>query len=198
MASQTYVATSVQLSRMLDQAEGARVSIGWLTEQLGRRSFGLTLFLMAVIGFLPGVSTIVGLLVAWPAIQMMLGHEAAVLPSLVARREVDVGRLARVISIITPRLAWVERLIRPRWPAPFETAKRLTGIMMLLVGLTMIVPVPFGHVVPALVIMLLAVAYLEEDGLALLIALLAAFVSLGITGVTVWGAVETVDWLDPR
>lgn len=198
MASQAYVATSVQLSRMLDRAEGARVSIGWLMEQLGRRSFGLTLFLMAVIGFLPGVSTIVGLLVAWPAVQMMLGHEAAVLPSLVARREVDVDRLSRVIGIITPRLAWVERLIRPRWPTPFETAKRLTGIMMLLVGLTMVVPVPFGHVVPALVIMLLAVAYLEEDGLALLVALLAAFVSLGITGVTVWGAVETVDWLDPR
>ena len=198
MASQAYVATSVQLARMLDRAEGARVSIGWLTEQLGRRSFGLTLLLMAVIGFLPGVSTIVGLLVAWPAIQMMLGHEAAVLPSVVARREVDVDQLARVIGIITPRLAWVERLIRPRWPTPFETAKRLTGIMMLLVGLTMVVPVPFGHVVPALVIMLLAVAYLEEDGLALLIALLAAFVSLGITGVTVWGAVETVDWLDPR
>jgi hypothetical protein len=61
----------------------------------------------------------------------------------------------------------------------------------------MAVPVPFGHVVPALVIMLLAVAYLEEDGLALLIALVAAVVSLAITGVAVWGAVETVDWLDP-
>ena len=196
-ASQAYVPTSVQLSRMLDRAEGARVSIGWLMERLGRRSFGLTLFLMAEIGFGPGVSTIVGLLVAWPAIQMMLGHEAAVLPPLVARREVDVDRLARVIGIITPRLASVERLIRPRWTTPFETAKRLTGIMMLLVGLTMAVPVPFGHVVPALVIMLLAVAYLEEDGLALLSALVAAVVSLAITGVAVWGAVETVDWLDP-
>ena len=196
-ASRAYVPTSVQLSTVLDRAEGTRVSIGWLMEQLGRRSFGLTLFLMAVIGFLPGVSTIVGLLVAWPATQMMLGHEAAALPSLVARREVDVERLARVIGVITPRLAWVERLIRPRWPTPFETAKRLTGIMMLLVGLTMVVPVPFGHVVPALVIMLLAVAYLEEDGLALLIALLAALASLAITGVTVWGAVETIDWIDP-
>ena len=40
-------------------------------------------------------------------------------------------------------------------------------------------------------------AYLEEDGLALLIALLGALASLAITGVAVWGAVETVDWLDP-
>lgn len=197
MASQDYVPTSVQLARILDRADGARVSIGWLIQQLGQRSFGLTLFMMAVIGFLPGVSTVVGLLVAWPAIQMLLGHEIAVLPSLVARREVDVAELARVIRIVTPRLAWAERLIRPRWSTSFQAAKRLTGIVMLLVGLSMAVPVPFGHVVPAFVIMLLAVAYLEQDGLALLLALLAGLASLSITGVAVWGAVATVDWLDP-
>jgi len=197
MASQTYVPTSVHLARMLDRAEGARVSIGWLMEQLGRRSFGLTLIVMAVIGFLPGASTFVGLLVAWPAAQMVLGHEVAVLPSLVARRQIGVDRLARVIRLVAPRLAWVEGLIRPRWPIAFQATKRLTGVVMMLLGLTMISPVPFSQVVPALVVMLLALAYLEEDGIALLIALVAAVASLAITGVTVWGAVETVDWLDP-
>jgi hypothetical protein len=193
----TYVPTSVQLAQMLDRADGPRVSIGWLVKQLGRRSFGLTLLVMAVIGCVPGASTIVGLLVAWPAIQMVLGHDAAVLPRLVARREVGVERLAAVIRIVVPRLAWLERLIRPRLPPPFETTKRLTGIVMLLLGLTMVSPVPFSHLVPALVIMLLALAYLEEDGVALLIALAAALASLAITGATVWGTVETIDWLDP-
>jgi hypothetical protein len=193
----SYLPTSVQLSRMLDRAEGPRVSIGWLVEQLGRRSFGLTLLMMAVVGFVPGASTVVGLLMAWPAVQMVLGHEAAVLPRLVARREIEVGRLAPIIRAVTPRLAVVERLIRPRWPPPFHTTKRLTGIVMLLLGLSMISPVPFSHVMPALVIMLLALAYLEEDGVALLVALAAALVSLAITGVTVWGTVETIDWIDP-
>ena len=68
---------------------------------------------------------------------------------------------------------------------------------MLLLGLTMISPVPFSHVVPAPVIMFLALAYLEEDGIALLIALIAALASVAITAATLWGAVETVDWLDP-
>ena len=196
-ASQIYVSTSVELSKMLDRAEDPRVSIGWLMEQLGRRSFGLTLFVMAVIAFLPGASPVVGLLMAWPAVQMMLGQEVAVLPRLIARRKIGVDRLARVVRIVTPRLAWVERLIRPRWPAPFQVAKRLTGIVMLLLGLTLISPVPFSHVVPALVIMLLALAYLEEDGIALLVALIAALASLAITAATVWGTVETIDWLDP-
>ena len=196
-ASHTSVPTSVQLAQMLDRAAGPRVSIGWLVEQLGRRSFGLTLLVMAVVGFVPGASTVVGLLMAWPAVQMVLGHEAAVLPRVVARREIEVGRLAPIIGIVAPWLAWLERLIQPRWTPPFHTTKRLTGIVTLLLGLSMVVPVPFSHVMPALVIMLLALAYLEEDGVALLIALTAAVVSLAITGVTVWGTVETIDWLDP-
>jgi len=182
---------------MLDAAEGSRVSIGWLMEQLGRRSFGLTLIMMAVIAFLPGASMIVGVLVAWPAVQMVLGHDMAVLPRVIARRNVEVDRLARIVRFVTPRLGWLERLVHPRWPPPFQTTKRLTGIVMLLLGLSMLSPLPFSHVVPALVIMLLALAYLEEDGVVLLIALAAAATSVALTAATVWGTVETIDWLDP-
>jgi hypothetical protein len=182
---------------MLDRVQGARVSIGWLIGELGERSFGLTMLLMAVIALMPGLSTVVGLLIAWPAIQLILGHGAAKLPQALARREIPVARLERLIAALVPRLAWVERLIRPRWPAVFETAHRLVGVAMLLVGLTLVSPVPMTQVVPALVIMLLALAYLEKDGCALLVALFAALCSLVLTGMTVWGAVETIDWIDP-
>ena len=182
---------------MLDRADGPRVSVGWLIAELGERSFGLTLLVMAIIALLPGASTVVGLLIAWPAIQLILGHDTAALPRAMARREVDVERLARVIDVVVPRLAWVERLIRPRWAAVFQTTRRVVGTAMLLVGLTLISPVPFSQIVPALVIMLLALAYLEEDGFALLLALFAAFCSLAVTGTTLWGAVETIDWIDP-
>ena len=196
-ASSSLTPTSVQLLRMLDRATGAKVSIGWLMDELGERSFGLTLLVMALIALLPGASIVVGLLMAWPAVQLMLGYEKASLPSVMARREVGVAPLARIVAIAAPRLARAERLIRPRWPELFRPTRRLTGVAMLLLGLTLISPVPFSQVVPALVIMMLALAYLEEDGFALLIALTAALGSLAMTGVTVWGAVQTIDWIDP-
>ena len=196
-ASSSLTPTSVQLLRMLDRATGAKVSIGWLMDELGERSFGLTLLVMALIALLPGASIVVGLLMAWPAVQLMLGYEKASLPSVMARREVGVAPLARIVAIAAPRLARAERLIRPRWPELFRTTRRLTGVAMLLLGLTLISPVPFSQVVPALVIMMLALAYLEEDGFALLIALTAALGSLAMTGVTGWGAVQTIDWIDP-
>jgi hypothetical protein len=191
-----HIATSVHLATMLDPGEAAQVSIGWLIERLGERSFGITLFMMALLALVPGASTIVGVLIAWPAIQMILGHHAPALPGIFARRTIAADRLGRAIRVITPRLRWMERLVRPRWHAVFRSSKRITGILMLLLGLTLISPFPFSHVIPALVIMLLALAYLEEDGILLLISLVAALTSLAVTGAALWGAVETAGWLD--
>lgn len=196
-SSPTYVPTSVHLSRLLDHAAGDRVTVAWLMDQLGERSFGLTLFLLALVAFIPGAATVSGVLIAWPAVQMILGHDVAVLPKLVARREISVAKLARAIRFAAPRLEWVERLIRPRWPTPFQSTKRLTGVVMLVLGLTMISPVPLTQLLPALVVMLLALAYLEKDGVCLIAALAAAVLSITVTTATVWGMIETIDWLDP-
>ncbi len=182
---------------MLDELTGPYVAVDWLIERLGTRSFGLTLFVMALVALIPGASTIIGVLIAWPAIQMILGRDVPVLPRIIGRREISVEKMARAIRVVTPRLQWIERFIRPRWTAPFQATKRLTGLIMLLLGLTLISPLPFSHLVPALVIMLLALAYLEDDGIAFVIAFIAALSWLAVTAVTVWGVVEAADWLDP-
>lgn len=193
----TYLPSSVHLARLLDGAEGTNVPVGWVIERLGPRSFGLILVVMALLAFLPGMSTFMGVLIAWPAVQMILGHDAATIPRAIARRRLPVERLARAIRFVAPRLAWVERFIRPRWPTPFRITRRLTGLVMLLLGVSMISPVPFLYMAPTLVVMVLALAYLEEDGVALMVALTAALLSLAATGASVWGVVETADWLDP-
>lgn len=191
-----YVPTSEHLGTILRTAEGPRVTVAWLMAALGERSFGLTLLLMALVALIPGASTVIGLLIAWPAIQMILGHRAPVLPGFFARREISVAKLDRAIRILVPRLRWVEKAVRPRWHAGFRATRRLTGILMLLVGITLISPFPFSHVIPAIVIMLMALAYLEEDGIALIVSLFAALVSIAITGAALWGAAETAGWLD--
>jgi hypothetical protein len=195
-AAPEFVATSVHLTRLLDKAGGPQVTVRWLIEALGERSFGLTLLMMALIALVPGASTFVGVLIAWPAIQMILRHDAPVLPRFIARREISVAKLTRAINILVPRLRWMERAVRPRWASGFRATRRLTGILMLLLGITMVSPFPFSHVIPAIVIMALALAYLEDDGIVLLIALAAAVASIAFTGVALWGAVETANWLE--
>jgi hypothetical protein len=72
----------------------------------------------------------------------------------------------------------------------------MVGIAILLLGLTLALPVPFGHILPAFVIMIVALAYLEEDGVVLCLGLALALVSFSITAAAGWGAVAGIEWLD--
>jgi hypothetical protein len=48
---------------------------------------------------------------------------------------------------------------------------------------------PLSNVAPAMVISTIALAYVEEDGLLLSAALLAAIILIGIASAAVWGAI---------
>jgi len=87
-----------------------------------------------------------------------------------------------------PLLRYLERFIYPRWTTPFESTRRLVGGVVLLVSLTLFVPVPLSNIPPAVLISLVAFAYLEEDGALLSLALIAAFILLAIVvSGTIWG-----------
>jgi len=191
-----HVPTSIVLERLLAEAPPDHVSFGWIMERLEERSFGLLMFLLAIVALVPGLSTLIGVLLAVPAYQMIVARRSPALPRFAAGRQLSTRRFAQAVRRIAPLLRRTEALIRPRWPTPFQTTKRVVGVVILLLGLTLISPVPFGHVLPAFVIMLVALAYLEEDGVVLCIALILALISLSITAAAGWGAVAGVEWLD--
>jgi len=56
-------------------------------------------------------------------------------------------------------------------------------------------PLPLSNVVPALVIALISLAYLEEDGLLLSIALVAAVIVLAAELAVVWQTVLGAKWI---
>ncbi len=172
-------------------------SLGWIIDRLDERSFGLVMLLLALIALVPGLSTFIGVLVTVPAVQMILARHRPVLPRFVAGRRIRTRTLARLISRTIPLLRRMEKLIRPRWPTPFETTKRVVGVVILLLALTLVGPIPLSHVIPSVAVMLVALAYLEEDGVMLCIALAIAVCSLAITAATVWATVAGIDFLDP-
>jgi len=187
--------TSTVLDGLLQGAPEEHVSLSWLIESLQERSFGVVLLIMGLVALVPGASVFIGVLLAIPAFQMIMARKGPVFPGFVARRRISTRRLAGMIGRLNPVLRRLERIIRPRWRTPFETTKRVMGVVVLLLGLTLLAPFPFSHLVPALVIILLAFAYLEEDGIALCIALTAALASLAVTAATIWATVQGIDFL---
>ena len=90
---------------------------------------------------------------------------------------------ANMLKRIIPALRYLERFIRPRWPTPFEITKRVIGGFVLLLGGCLLAPLPLSNVPVSLTIVLLAFAYLEEDGILLALALVIA---LGLFAVGAW------------
>ncbi len=190
-----HVPTSILLAGLVLKAPADQVTLDWLVGELRERSFGVVMLVMALIALIPGGSTFVGFLLTYPAVQMILARPGPTLPQFIAQRRLPTKGLAKVFRRAAVVLKWLEQFVRPRWRTPFVATKRVVGVVVLLLAPTLIWPFPFSHIIPSLVVALLALAYLEEDGVLLCVALAAAVLSLAITAATVWAGIRVVDLL---
>lgn len=105
----------------------------------------------------------------------------------IAMHSLPTRKLAAVVQRSIPALKYIEKVVHPRWHTPPEATKRLVGAAVVMLSATLVfIPIPLSNVVPALVIALISLAYLEEDGLLLAVPLLAAVVVLMIAVAAGW------------
>jgi hypothetical protein len=191
-----FIPTSAVLQRLHDEAPLDHFTLGWLMGSLRKRSFGIIMLLLALVAMAPGVSIVAGLLLMIPAFQMIAGRPAPVFPRRIAAHPLPARHLAALVQRAVPVLRYIEKLIHPRWPTPLEATKRFVGtVVMILNTIVVFGLIPLSNVVPALVIALISLAYLEEDGLLLLIALLVAVIVLTVELVAVWETVLGAKWI---
>lgn len=181
-----YVPTSAIIRDLLKDAPQERVTLEWLLGNLGERSFGILLLFLGMIGLLPAAGTFTALLLFVPAVQMVLGRPAPVLPDFVGKRRLPRHAIAWLLRRVAPTLAFIESFTYPRWQTPFRSTRRVIGLVVILLAVTVLSPIPFASIIPNLAIMLLALGLLEKDGVFLAAALLVAAASLAITVGSVW------------
>jgi hypothetical protein len=184
------IPTSTLLEGLLQDAPDDRLTLDWLLDRLGERSFGIVLLLLSLLAMLPGMSVLIGMLTPLLAVQMIMARRGPAFPRRIASRSIPTARLARLITRLVPPLRWLERYVRPRWVTPFEATKRFVGVLILLLGVLLFAPVPFSNVPVAFAILLLAVSYVEEDGVLLCLSLAVALVLLGSAALAVWQTVR--------
>ena len=163
---------------------------------LRKRSFGIIMLLLALVAMAPGVSIVASLLLMIPAFQMIAGRPAPAFPRRIAAYPLPARHLAALVQRAVPVLRYLEKMIHPRWPTPLEATKRLVGIVVVILNTIVVFGlIPLSNVVPALVIALISLAYLEEDGLLLSTALLAAVIVLTVAVAVVWETVRGAQWI---
>lgn len=148
------------------------------------RAFGFLLVLLSLPNCVPappGLGSILGLPVLLVAAQMVVGRRVPWFPRAVLDRVVSRDAAAKVLAAAQPRLAWLERICRPRGRHIFTyRIERLIGVFVALCALMVLIPLPLTNMIPALGTAIIGVAILEEDALVL-----AFGVAVGVIGIMV-------------
>ena len=178
------------LQEVIRQAPAGYVTVGWLTSTLHRHSLGIIMLALGLLATTPVGSTVPGLILAVIAVQLIVGRTEPVFPHFIMTRRLPTRQLLLLGGRAIHVLKYLEKAVHPRWPMTFEVARRAIGVMVLLLTVVLLLtPVPLSNIAPAMVISLISLAYVEEDGLLLSAAFLAAIILIGIGSAAVWGTI---------
>jgi hypothetical protein len=172
-----------------------------LLSGLGRRAFGMLLFACVLPAFIPIPigGAISGPLTILIGLQLCVGMRKPWLPEFLAKRGPHRHALQRFDGIISPWLARLEHLIKPRLPQVLDLriASAVTGMLLVLLGVLLSLPIPLTNYLFGVLLLAFALALLERDGVLMLVAWVAGAIAIGIFGVLSGSlAAQASKWLD--
>jgi hypothetical protein len=175
-------AASELLDDLVAAFPGEKTSVGALIDQLDSRAHGVLLLVLALpmcIPNVPGISTIFGVLMLAPALQLVMGSRRLWVPQRVRRWEIESAPLRRTLRTAIPTLRRVEYLIKPRWSRLTRfPITILVGLQTLLMALILILPIPFANWPPGMTVAITSLALLQRDGVLMLLTIPAAIASV--------------------
>lgn len=177
---------STLLSRLVPNGQQESIRLSSILDVLGDRAFALLIVLFALpncIPMVPPIPFISGILIAWLAIQLVLGYRSPWLPRRIRDYEVKASEVKRLLDRATPVITRLERFARPRlsmfeWP-PFL---RVLGLAVLVFALGLLVAAPIiGQIPLGIAIALVGIGLVERDGILVVAGLIIGTVGLGIS-----------------
>ena len=177
--------------------------LGDLLKDFGPAAFGMLLFLGVLPAFIPvpGVGGAVGgPLVILVGVQLLLGMRKLWLPGFLSRRGPHRSAMMRFRQRMAPWLRRLEKLVRPRMTAFLDNriALSFTGLLLVLLGVLLALPIPFTNYVFGFLLLLFAFALLERDGALLLVAWIAGGIAVVVFGFLSGNLVEATTALLAR
>ena len=175
------------LAHILSEMDGADSNLRDLVASLGHRAFGPVmvlcgLFMMTPLGALPGVPAAFGLINIAFAVQLLFRRPYPWVPDILAKVKVPHARVAKVHAKVTPFLARIDNLIRPRLPFVTEGPMLVLAAVISILLSAAMVPlglIPFGVVPAAFILGLMGLALIARDGVLMLLALALSLAVFG-------------------
>jgi hypothetical protein len=160
------------------------VTVAHISKALGGRAFAPLLVLFAALNLIPlppGSSAILGLPLVIIAAQMVYGNRRTWLPEMLMNRSLSAEQFRSIMASLVPRLAQMERLIRPRyWPFWRRQGDRIVGAIALFMAIVVTLPIPGGNWLPAFSTTLLGLSLLERDGILFALGSLVGVIAMAV------------------
>jgi hypothetical protein len=190
-----FASAAVLLQELQDHLPADHFTLDWIMVRLGQQSFGLVILILAILAAAPPLAIPGGLLILIPAVQMIVDRRAPKFPNWIAARPLPTPPLRAVLRRAIPGLKLVEKVVYRRRPSLVAAAKRFVGVVILLLAIRLLTyPLPFSNVVPALLIALISLVYLEEDGLMLSLAMVTGLIVLATDAAILWKLAQQISW----
>jgi hypothetical protein len=186
--SHSTIHMSVILRRLVDNVPSDTFTLNWVVENMPNRSYGVVILFLGLISFIPIISIFSRLLIMLFTLQIVLGFRHPTLPERIMMRALPSHHLRKLPSYTFSALTYIEKTIRPRWEL-YLGVRRLSGVIVFLLSLiSLLAPIPFANVPAAAITVLMALAYLEHDGLLLVFTQILGFVMLTLISMAAFGA----------
>lgn len=192
------LALSQRLARIVAAKGPDRLSFTDLATQLHSRAWGGLLLIFAAINLLPlppGTSAFFALPILIVSAQMVFGRSTPWFPARLNRRGVTKQELQRLIGKIEWLEVRIERILKPRLPVLTNpAATRIIGLVCFILALVAAIPVPLFHIAPAAAISLFGLALIYRDGALVIVAAVAAVLSLVFDALIVGSGVVALSY----
>jgi len=169
----------------LASGPGERLTVADILAVLRDRAYALLVVLLGLPNCLPmppPIPLVCGFLLAFVAIQIVIGRPTPWLPRVLLNRSIARADVERAVARAMPILARLERFSRPRMTV-FESgvAFRLMGLLLLVlsIGIVFALPPFVGQIPLGIAVCLVGLGLVERDGLVVLGGL--ALGSIGLT-----------------
>ena len=196
---------SEELQRLIEAFAERSVRLREVLEIMHGRGYTM---LLIVITFpfctplpMPGFSIPFGLVVAFIGLRLSLGQRPW-LPARLLDIELPASFFPRLLAAARHLVRWLERMLKPRAQRllNWRFMRHAMGIMIFACGLLMMLPlpIPFSNGLPAMSVLLLSAAILEQDGYVAMAGGGVFLITLGYFAAIFWGGAEVVELLSDR
>lgn len=182
-----------RLDELADEKD--EVSLGQTIEAFGSRSYAPFLVILPLIdispvGSIPGLPTLLALVIVLTAGQLLFGRTHMWLPGFLANRSLKSEKVAKAVKKLRPVAKRMDKWFHGRLPALTQgpmVRVAAAAIIMLTLAVPPLELLPMATTAPMAAIAAFGMALLVKDGLLMIVAFVAAAGAIA-AAVGLWGS----------